>query len=66
MDVTQLTGSRSMGEHLVEKQIMDTFSRCNQEGKRKVMELLEIYVQIEKYTVSFSRVPDGEKQEQEV
>ena len=45
---------------------MDAFSRFNQEGKRKVMELLEIYVQIEKYTVSFSRVPDGGKQEQEV
>ena len=54
IDFTPLTGSRSMGEHLLEKQIMDTFSRFNQEGKRKVMELLEIYVQIEKYTVSVS------------
>ena len=66
IDFTPLTGSRSMGEHLLEKQIMDTFSRFNQEGKRKVMELLEINVQIEKYTVSFSRVPDGGNQEQEV
>ena len=66
IDFTPLTGSRSMGEHLLEKQIMDTFSSFNQEGKRKIMELLEIYVQIEKYTVSFSRGPDGGRQEQEV
>lgn len=51
VDFTPLMSSKSIGEQLLERQIMDGFSRLNQDGKNRVMEMLEIYTQIDKYTV---------------
>lgn len=51
VDFTPLMSSKSIGEQLLERQIMDGFSKLNQDGKNRVMEMLEIYTQIDKYTV---------------
>lgn len=51
IDITPLVSSRTLSEQLLERQIMDSFSRLNQKGKDRVMEVMDIYTQLEKYTV---------------
>lgn len=50
IDFTPLKQGRSIDEYLLERQIMDSFSKLNKKGKGMVMELMESYTQIEKYT----------------
>ena len=49
VDFTSLERDTSLGEKLLENRVMQYYVKLNQEGRDKVLGLMDDYVQIEKY-----------------
>ena len=49
VDFTSLEGEVSLGEQLLENRVMQNYLKLNQTGRDKVLELMEDFVQIDKY-----------------
>lgn len=49
VDFTSLEEDASLGAHLLENRVMQYYMKLNQDGRDKVLELMDDFVQIEKY-----------------
>ena len=49
VDFTSLEEDASLGAQLLENRVMQYYMKLNQEGRDKVLELMDDFVQIEKY-----------------
>lgn len=49
VDFTSLENDTSLGAQLLENRVMQYYTKLNQEGRDKVIELMDDFVQIEKY-----------------
>lgn len=49
VDFSSLEKGESLGEKILENRVMQYYIRLNKKGKKKVLELMDDYVQLEKY-----------------
>ena len=55
VDFTSLESEVSLGAQLLENRVMQYYVKLNQEGKDKVLELMEDFAQIDKYKAKNSK-----------
>lgn len=49
VDFSSLEKGESLGEKILENRVMQYYIRLNKKGRKKVLELMDDYVQLEKY-----------------
>ena len=49
VDFSPLEKGDDLGERILENKVMQDFVRLNKKGRKKILELMEDYVQLEKY-----------------
>ena len=55
VDFTSLERDASLGAHLLENRVMQNYMKLNQAGREKVLELMDDFVQIDKYKAKGKR-----------
>ena len=49
VDFSPLEKGDDLGERILENKVMQDYVRLNKKGRKKILELMEDYVQLEKY-----------------
>ncbi len=56
VDFTHLEAEASLGAQLLENRVMQYYVKLNQEGRDKILGIMEDYVQIEKYKAKSKKI----------
>jgi hypothetical protein len=51
VDFTSLEKGASLGEKILENRVMQYYVKLNKTGRKKILEMMDDYVQLEKYQV---------------
>ena len=57
VDFTSLERDASLGAQLLENRVMQNYVKLNQEGRDKILDLMDDFVQIEKYKQKTKKKP---------
>ena len=49
MDLSSLEKGASLGEKILENRVMQYYVKLNKTGRKKILELMDDYMQLEKY-----------------